>query len=135
MQNYTLVETGKAFTQAGVDELLKELYQLPNFELQEEADAMAADFRQWVATRFDLKDNQQDYLKHLDDQTVKLTGNACGFALANRLPIYVEKPVNQTKDEDPPFKNLRTSTNLRSKSAKDGSSAVGGHVTVEISYA
>ncbi|MHA4894119.1 hypothetical protein ACXZ1K_05150 [Pedobacter sp. PWIIR3] len=124
-----------AFTQSGVDALLQELYQLPKFELKAESETLKTNFREWLSDRFELKPSQLDYLNNMNAQTLKLTAASCSFALANQLPIYVEKPANESKDDDPPkLKEIMVSTNLKSKSANDGKWGAFGHVTVCIGY-
>lgn len=130
-----MIEAGYSFTQHGVNALLEELYQLPQFELKAEADYMRSNFREWMTTRFELKPSQLHYLENMNEQTANLTATACSFALANNLPIYVEKPANSGKDEEEPvFKGIQAKTNLRAKSGSDGSAGVGGHVTISIAY-
>ncbi|MES2828431.1 MAG: hypothetical protein V4687_09760 [Bacteroidota bacterium] len=135
MQNYALVENGKPFTQNGAEELLKTNSKLSEYELQLETAALRADFREYVATRFAMKDSQRNFLNNLDDQTVAHAATVCSIAMANRLPIFIEKPVSKRHDEIPPFKTLSIVSNLRTESANDGSSAASGYVTVVISYA
>ncbi len=125
-----------AFTQTGVDALLQEIYDLPKFERNAEAEFMLSNFQDWMAAHFELKPSQLNFLKNLNAETLSLTAAACSFALANQLPIYLEKQAKITPDPEPepPFKTLRTSSNLKSNSANDGSWSVSGYVTVSIGY-
>ncbi|MGY4383065.1 hypothetical protein ACVWYN_000084 [Pedobacter sp. UYP24] len=132
-QNCTMANY--AFSQSGVDALLQEIYQLPKFELKAEAESMLLNFQEWMAARFDLKPSQLNFVKNLNAETLALTATACSFALANQLPIYLEKQVKETTNpETDPFKTLKTSSNLKSSSANDGSWVVSGYVTVSIGY-
>lgn len=114
---------------------MKELQQMPEFELQAEAGQLAADFKGWMAAHFELDAKQVQFLNAIDAATTTLTAQACSFALANRLPIYLEKGVKaMIEEEKPHMKVIRAMSNLSSKSGSDGNFSVGGYVTIQINY-
>ena len=128
------MNTKYPLTNEGVQQLLNELYELPQPELQAEADALSTDFRGWVIRHFDLTERQINYLNEMNQKTVDFTAAECSFAMENRLPILLDKAEKLETNEDPPFKWGETKSNLTAGSGSDGRATVGGDVTIKISY-
>jgi len=135
MNTTQLVVNSFPLTASGINDVMKELQEMPRFELLAEAANLAADFKGWMAEHFQLNAKQLVFLNAIDEATTTLTAQACSFALANGLPIYLEKGVKAIiAEEEPQKKIIRTVSNLHSNSASNGESAVGGFVTIQINY-
>jgi hypothetical protein len=135
MNTTQLVENSFPLTASGINDVMKELQEMPRFELLAEAANLAADFKGWMAAHFQLNAKQLVFLNAIDEATTNLTAQACSFALANGLPIYLEKgPKANIAEEEPQKKIIRTVSNLHSNSTSNGESAVGGYVTIQINY-
>jgi hypothetical protein len=135
MNTNQLVVNTYPLTATGINDVMKEIQELPEFELQAEAAQLAKNFKGWMAERFDLSAKQLVFLHGIDAATTTLTAQACSFALANRLPIYLEKgPKNVIEEEKPQMKIIRAMSNLSSNSGSDGKFSVGGYVTIQINY-
>jgi hypothetical protein len=135
MNTNQLVANSYPLTASGINDAMNELQQMPQFELQAEADQLASDFKGWMAAHFELNAKQLVFLNAIDAATTTLTAQACSFALANRLPIYLEKGIKATiEEEKPQMKIIRATSNLSSNSNSDGKFSVGGYVTIQISY-
>jgi len=122
-------------TASGINEVMKDLQAMPQFELEAEAAELKSNFKGWMAGRFELSPKQLTFLNGIDETTTTLTSQACSFALANGLPIYLEKGskavVAQEKGQ---MKIIRAISNLNAGSSSDGNVTVGGYVTIQISY-
>ena len=135
MNTTQLVVNSFPLTASGINDVMKELQEMPRFELLAEAANLAANFKGWMAEHFQLNAKQLVFLNAIDEATTTLTAQACSFALANGLPIYLEKGVKAIiAEEEPQKKIIRTVSNLHSNSASNGESAVGGYVTIQINY-
>lgn len=90
------------FTEKGVQDLLSELYQLPDDLLKKEADALLADYRNWVSNHFVLEPTQLDFLKQIDDRFINQAASFTAEFMLNRAPIILIKPAinkeNAAKD-------------------------------------
>ncbi|ASS47639.1 MAG: hypothetical protein A3D31_17595 [Candidatus Fluviicola riflensis] len=84
-------------TALGVAELLKKLYALPNNELNIEALAIKANFRNWVSTHFELAEMQLSYLNSMPDNSVQYFGDQCWFCFIHRLDITLDYPSAQSQ--------------------------------------
>lgn len=119
------------FTPEGVQELLQDLYQLPDAELQQEAELVQADFITWVSAHFQLDANQLAFLNGIAEPTLFLMAAQVAFAMYSRLPITLIKPevsVRGSKFIDP-------NGDLRTTSDGNGNMTASGSVTIEIRYA
>ena len=88
-------------TTAGVQDLMNELYALPQSELQLEADAIGADFRLWVKNHFELSETQIVYLDGIDERWVNDAAEATKHFLENRLPIgFFKAQAKKSEDGD-----------------------------------
>ncbi len=120
------------FSPQGVQDLLTELYALPDPDLAIEGDAIASDFKSWIAANFDLTTEQLSYLDAMDDNATDYYGQQCSFCFGNRLEIvldYAEKPSN------PSYSKWNTSTNSISVQADGtGQSKVSGELVFSLAY-
>lgn len=80
-------------TTAGVQELINELYAMPDPELQLEADAIGANFRMWVKSHFELSATQIQYLDQIDERWITNAATESKYFFENRLPIALIKDV------------------------------------------
>lgn len=82
------------FTPAGFKQLEAWLYALNNTELRLEADAVNADYIDWVTNHVTLNDDQVDFLNGLDALFIAALGSKAAIAFVNRLPLNLELPDN-----------------------------------------
>ena len=124
-----------ALDASGINEVMKDLQAIPQFELQAEAAELNSNFKGWMVEHFELSAKQLTFLNGIDETTTTLTAQACSFALANGLPIYLEKGSKAVVAQDKgQMKIIRAISNLNAGSGSDGSVSVGGYVTIQISY-
>ena len=136
MMNNQLVANSHPFTAQGVTDVTTELHGRSAFELLAAAAKVAANFKGFMAETFDLNTKQVEFLNGIDETTTSLIASACSFAIANSLPIYLEKGVKAIiEEEKPQLKIIRAISNLTSNSSSDGRCSAGGYVTIQISYA
>ncbi|MES2826676.1 MAG: hypothetical protein V4687_00910 [Bacteroidota bacterium] len=130
----TIVDDLFPFTAQGVQDLLSHLYQLPQDELKAEAEGLSLDFRLWMLAHFQLAPSRVKFLNRIDNTTIAFAAMSCSLAIENRLPIILDKVLNQTKDEDPPFKNLKVISTLTSSYGGTNPTGLTGDVTIRIRY-
>lgn len=129
------------FTQAGVQDLLIQLYALPDNELKAEADELSVNFRAWVIAHFELSESQVSDLEGLHESTVQFMAASTSFAIGNRLAVNLDKEFKIAAKGDPEYKVIETKNNLKVSTGAAGlsrSSDPGfvpeGEVTVRIYY-
>jgi len=87
-------------TPTGVSEFVSQLYALPDVFVAAEAEQVAADFRLWLAGRFELTPRQQDFITHgLDAAFIDFVQARIPFAFLNRLPVSYTV-MGQAPDEE-----------------------------------
>jgi hypothetical protein len=87
MNTNQLVANSYALTASGINDAMKELQEMPQFELQAEADELASNFKGWMAAHFELTAKQLVFLNAIDSATTTLTAQACSFGKqATHLP-------------------------------------------------
>lgn len=79
-------------TKEGVDTKLRELYALPQKDLDTQAFEIATDFKQWIGDSFDLTTDEQNYLRTADDDFVRLLSSVIFAGVRNRLPLKFTPP-------------------------------------------
>jgi len=88
-------------TTGGVQDLMNELYALPQPDLQLEANAIGSDFRQWVKNHFELSESQEEYLDYIDESWVEDAATESKHFLENRLLIALYKDqARRSEDKD-----------------------------------
>ncbi len=86
----------------GVQQLLSQLYALPDPELQQEAQQAGNDFKYWVSSHVELAQHQVVYLDSLPEAFVSVAAEKVNFYLVTRKPISLKQPFIQDglgKDE------------------------------------
>jgi len=135
MMNSQLAANTTSLTGAGITKLMNELQRMPQFELEAEANKLHTNFKSWMTSNFELNAKQNNFLNRIDETTTNLIAHACSFALANKLPIYLEKgEKTNVHEEKPQLKIIRAISNLTANSSSNGRAAAGGYVTIQISY-
>lgn len=86
----------------GLENLLGQLYALPDSELLLKAAAIAADFRAWIASHFVLSTQQLNFLAALDNRFVASSAIYCSDFVQRRLPIVLLKTNPEEEEEDKP---------------------------------
>lgn len=79
------------FTPAGLQDLLQQLYALPDAALGQEALAISQDFKIWLKAHFDLDQNQEAYLDGVDHRFISKAGQRSSYYVENRLPVNLIK--------------------------------------------
>ena len=79
------------FTDAGLQQLLQELYLWTPQQLQQEAFAIQTDLRAWLMDHFVFDPSQLDDLESIDAQFFEDLGLQLAYFVVNRLPITLNK--------------------------------------------
>jgi hypothetical protein len=120
------------FSPQGVQDLLDQLYALPDPDLAVEADAIANNFKSWMASHFSFTVAQLAYLDDISNTVTNYYGQQCSFGFNNRLQInlnYPDKPGN------PGYSKWNSSTNTITVQADGaGHSKVSGELTFSLTY-
>lgn len=120
------------FSPQGVQDLLAQLYALPDPDLAIEANAISSDFKLWIANNFILSAGQLTYLNGMSSSVTDYYGQLCSFCFDNRLDILLDYP---DKPENPSYSKWNTSTNTITVEADGtGQSKVFGELTFSLVY-
>lgn len=92
--NCTIIMEKFPFSPAGIQDLLTQIYGLPDPQLNQEAASVAADFRSWIKNNFELESSQVSYLDNIDNRFIVYSAVKVQHFILNRLPITLIKPVN-----------------------------------------
>ncbi|MFC5283237.1 hypothetical protein [Pedobacter alpinus] len=79
------------FNNAGLQQLLQELYLLNNQQLQEEVLLVQTDMRQWMKDRFILSSSQEADLDNVDHTFMNEASSQLAYFMLNRLPVSLFK--------------------------------------------
>lgn len=119
------------FTNVGFTNLQAVLYALPNEQLFIVADSIDLNFKQWMNDHFELEVTQVQFLASLDNRSIQFLGSQTSIAVANRLPITLQKTGN---DDDKTGKIIRPKSNFTATDSVNGTYQVMGDLTIEIVY-
>ncbi|WP_277014286.1 hypothetical protein [Flavobacterium lindanitolerans] len=120
------------FSPEGVQDLLAELYALPDPDLAIEANAISSDFKLWIADKFILSAGQLSYLNAISNGVTDYYGQQCSFCFGNRLEIILNYP---DKPDNPSYSKWNASTNTITVEADGtGQSKVFGELTFSLTY-
>ncbi|MES2418331.1 MAG: hypothetical protein V4541_09090 [Bacteroidota bacterium] len=123
-----------SLTNAGAQELIDELYALPQTELQVEADAAGADFRSWVKSHFELSQTQVQYLDQVDQRWIEDAAEESKYFLENRLPIVLFKEQPEEPEGEDRGKLLDLDKKKESNYSEEDGYASSETLTYSISY-
>lgn len=122
-------------TSEGVTTLTETLYQLPQQDLQDEADAVGDDFGLWIQTHFELTSTQITYLNNIDQGWKNDAASETKYALENRLEINLIKDVSRRGEEEGDRgKLLDLDKNKQSRYSEDNGFTQSETLTYTISY-
>jgi hypothetical protein len=79
------------FSDAGLQQLLQELYLLNNAQLQEEVLQIQTDLRQWLKDHFILNSSQEEDLDGIDETFMQESSEQLAYFVHNRLPVSLFK--------------------------------------------
>lgn len=119
-------------TAAGVAQKTADLYALSNNALLAEANAIRADFANWLNTNFILNSAQLNYLNGVDPTWMAQVSFRTGFAVENRLDIIFNAP-----DPLPPpsiSKMIEYDDEIKLKFSVLGGFLVTGSATFTLTY-
>lgn len=120
------------FSQSGIAAMQADYYQLNDAALAAFATEVVQDFKGWAMRNLEFSDSQIADLHSLHEQTINFIAVQGSFAMRNRLPINLIKPV--TMDSDLKDKLITPSGNLIAISDREGNFTPAGEFSVEISY-
>ena len=120
------------FSQSGIAAMQADYYQLNDVALGAFADEMAKDFKRWAVQHLEFSTSQVQDLESLHEQSITFLALQGSFALRNRLPIHLIKPV--TMDSDLADKLVKPFSNLYAISDREGNFSTAGEFVVEIAY-
>lgn len=125
------------FDETGLQNLLLELYALPDFELSEQAYAFRNHTKLWINGHFQLDSQQLDFLNDMSGLSINFLAQQGGFALENRLPISLTKTHQASSaNETPPKQDKWFTTNSSLTASADitGQTVAGGTLQLEVIY-
>lgn len=120
------------FTNAGFQALQNELYQLPDHELQLQANLVLNDFMPWLELHFELSVSQLAFLDQIDPRMKYSLTHNTSFAIANRAPIILIKPEASLRTEAKERKIIRDNVTITSSS--DDDFELDGELIITIEY-
>lgn len=86
----------------GIKELQQLLYALPDHKLAKEVFNLRTDFKQWLSTKFELTEQELDFLNQLNHQFLEYAAINSSNFLAERKPIQFSvvefKPDSNAND-------------------------------------
>lgn len=104
------------FNDAGLQQLLQEIYLLNNQQLQEEVLLVQTDMRQWMKDRFLLNTAQEADLDHVDNTFMNDASSQLAYFMLNRLPVSLYKAesplVLRGEDRGKLYRNERKTTQI-----------------------
>jgi hypothetical protein len=121
-----------SLTTQGVADQLAALYQLNDPELQEQADAIRADFTSWLSGNFTMTNDQKECVNRMSANTQQAFGDMCCFALKNRLEITFEEPTSPPPSGYVKFVLAENTTTLKTNA--NGNSKGSGRVKFKAGY-
>ncbi|MFC3199865.1 hypothetical protein ACFOET_19760 [Parapedobacter deserti] len=105
-------------TPTGVQTLLNELYALPDVQLQQEAQALALDFGEWLSRHFELTADQLSYIENeLSVAFISFVSLRVPFAMEHRLPITYSVFNQPPPEEEEEWGKIITTTDNVSQSS------------------
>ena len=121
------------FSDAGLQQLLQELYLLNNPQLQEEVLQIQTDLRQWLKDHFILTGPQLEDLDGIDDVFMQDSSAQLAYFVLNRLPVTLykaEAPLANLRDKKDRGKLYRN----EQKTANAYNSTLGNSQTQTLSF-
>lgn len=125
------------FDETGLQQLLTELYALPDFELSEQAFAFRNHTKLWINGKFDLDPQQLAFLQEMSPAAINFLAQQGGFAIENRLPVTLVKTHQSAEpSQDPPKQDkwFTTSSSLNTAIDGNGHTVPGGTLQLEVVY-
>jgi hypothetical protein len=119
------------FSTEGVAAWQQSLQSSSNQQLQEIAAKITANFKAWLTQTFELTSSQVDYFHHLNASFVQLTAAQIAFAVANRLPVTLNKPSAAMARGS---KLIRDKSKVEAEADGNGNVDASGEVEYEITY-
>jgi len=121
------------FSQAGIYAMQADLYQLNDAALEAFAAELAKDFKRWAVNHLELTESQIRDLKSLNEQTINFLSFQGSFAMRNRRPIHLIKPVKMDGNDDGD-KIIKPGGSIFAISDRKGNFSAEGTLTIEIAY-
>ncbi|MEJ5996597.1 hypothetical protein WG904_19370 [Pedobacter sp. Du54] len=81
------------FTSEGAAELFDQIFALPDPQLQVEAQAIASDFKSWVANHFYLSESQTEFLNQIDSNFIAIAAEETSNFVSMRKMVHLIKPL------------------------------------------
>ncbi|WP_154648036.1 hypothetical protein [Pedobacter arcticus] len=108
------------FSDAGLQQLLQELYLLNQQQLQEEVLHIQTDLRQWLKDHFIFSTPQLEDLDNLGATFLQESATQLGYFVLNRLPVSLYKPetslLREKKDRGKLYRNEAKTANVYNES-------------------
>ncbi|PWN64125.1 hypothetical protein [Chryseobacterium viscerum] len=120
------------FSPVGVEDMLTQLYSLPDAALSVHAKAIKLSFKQWMKHRFILNENQLRFLGGISNEVSASYGEQCSFCFLHRLDIKLVSPL---EPEVPGYaKWIGSDSTISVKTDGTGESVISGGLTFTVSY-
>ncbi|MCT2561839.1 hypothetical protein [Chryseobacterium herbae] len=120
------------FSGVGVEDMLSQLYALPDAALFIEAETIKLGFKQWINDHFVLTENQIRFLTSMSHDVSRSYAEQCSFCFLHRLDIKLISPV---PPQVPGYaKWIASGSTISVKTDGTGESAISGTLTFTVSY-
>ena len=120
------------FSTVGVEDMLTQLYALPDAALFLQAEAIKLGFKLWIKDHFVLTENQIRFLTSMSHEVSKSYAEQCSFCFLHRLNVKLISPV-------PPqvsgyAKWIGSGSTVAVKTDAAGETLISGTLTFTVSY-
>jgi hypothetical protein len=120
------------FSEVGVEDMLMQLYELPDAALFLQAETIKLGFKLWIKDHFVLTENQISFLQSMSHDVSRSYAEQCSYCFLHRLNIRLVSPV-------PPriqgyAKWIGSDSTVSVKTDATGESVVSGTLTFTVSY-
>jgi len=124
--------TQQPFSETGVQDKQKELYDLSDNDLSSTAGDIRSDFKRWVRTNFSLTPDQDSYLESIGGGFLRALTSETSSAIENRFPIILI--ITRDTGTVGGSKLFGLIKSLDAKYDKDGTNEVSGKLTLNMVY-
>lgn len=111
-----------------------ELYQLPDVQLQEQANLILQNFKAWLIAHLEFSCRQIYFLEQMDSRMISFLSMQTSFAVGNRLPIKLDKSEAPGLQREKAKKLIKAQSKSNAGSGPDEDFSAEGILTIIIDY-
>lgn len=120
------------FSEVGVEDMLTQLYALPDAALFIQAETIKLGFKLWIKDHFALTENQIRFLTSMSHEVSRSYAEQCSFCFLHRLDIKLVSPL--PPETQGYAKWIGSGSTIAVKTDGAGESVISGTLTFTISY-